>query len=147
MQLRLTRKIFTEESTIGELQINGTFECFTLEDVVRNGPKVPGKTAIPVGAYTVVISFSQRFGRPMPELLSVPNFAGIRIHAGNKAVDTEGCILVGRGRSTNAIDNSRVAYDILFAKLSAAAQREKIFIEIVHDPIPIPVATPLSAGG
>lgn len=35
MKLTLTRKIFTSESTIGELAIDGKFECLKLEDPPR----------------------------------------------------------------------------------------------------------------
>ena len=90
MELTLTRTDFTNDSTIGELSVNGKFECFTLEDKVRP-VKIKGMTAIPAGAYEVVINFSERFQRPLPLLLNVPNFDGIRIHAGNTAKDTEGC--------------------------------------------------------
>lgn len=103
MNLRLTRTRFGPNSTLGELTITSakgagdSFTCWTLEDQVRTGPKVPGATAIPEGSYDVVITMSARFKRRMPLLLDVPNFSGIRIHAGNTAADTEGCILVGEG--------------------------------------------------
>lgn len=130
MNIRVLRKTFTEESTIGELSINGTFECFTLEDKVR-AVKIHGKTAIPTGIYEVVITFSDRFKKPLPLLLNVPNFAGIRIHSGNTAADTEGCLLVGTSKGTNKVINSKVAFKALFEKIEAAAKKEKVFIEIV----------------
>ena len=130
MNLRLVRKTFTEESTIGVLSVNGRTECFTLEDRVRL-TKVPGRTAIPAGIYEVTITFSDRFQRPLPLLLNVPRFSGIRIHPGNTAADTDGCILVGRAQGVNTVRNSRVAFLALFAQLQAAARREKIFIEVV----------------
>lgn len=120
MLLKLTRKWFTDESTIGELLIDNIFECYTLEDPVREGDKIPGKTAIPSGRYPVVITFSQRFQRYMPLVKYVNNFTGIRIHIGNSAKDTEGCILVGRTRSRNWVGNSRVAFDALYPKLQDA---------------------------
>jgi len=130
MHLKLLRKTFTEESTVGVLSVNGQSECFTLEDKVR-AVKIPGKTAIPAGIYEITITFSERFKKPLPLLLNVPNFSGIRIHAGNTAEDTEGCILVGTTQGVNRIGSSRVAFAALFAKLQAALKREKIFIEVV----------------
>lgn len=85
---------------IGELTIDGVHQCFTLEDKVRE-KKIFGKTAIPPGRYEVTVSFSNHFQKKLPLLMNVPNFEGVRIHSGNTAKDTEGCILVGmtKGRT------------------------------------------------
>lgn len=129
MDLNVKRLVFSEESTVGELSINGEFECYTLEDKVRP-VKIKGKTAIPSGRYEVIINFSQRFQRQLPLLLKVPDFEGVRIHPGNTAANTEGCILVGETKDENFVGHSRLAFDRLFEKLKAASQTEKIFIEI-----------------
>ena len=130
MILKLARKFYTEESTIGELSIDGDFECYTLEDKVR-AVKIGGKTAIPSGIYEIVISFSQRFKKRLPLLLNVPNFDGIRIHPGNTAKDTEGCILVGTSAGTDKVLQSKIAFNKLFTRLEQAAKKEKIFIQVV----------------
>jgi hypothetical protein len=129
MELRVKRSDFSEESTIGELSVNGQFACYTLEDKVRLA-KIAGKTAIPAGRYEVVINFSQRFQRQLPLLINVPNFEGIRIHPGNTAANTEGCILVGETKSADFVGQSRAAFDKLFEKLKVASESEKIFLEI-----------------
>jgi len=131
MNLRLQRLVQSYDATIGELYTNDLWQCWTLEDQIIEGPKVLGKTAIPPGKYEVIINWSQRFGRLMPLLLNVPQFEGIRIHSGNTAEDTEGCILVGQQRiGNNRIGLSRVAYKEVFQILQTAAKKEKIFIEI-----------------
>ena len=129
MELQVKRTDFTDNSTIGELSVNGQFECYTLEDMVRP-VKIAGKTAIPAGRYEVIIDLSQRFGRLLPLLLNVPDFEGVRIHPGNTAANTEGCILVGDEKSQDLVGQSRAAFDRLFAKLSAAAEKEKNYLEI-----------------
>lgn len=129
MILELKRKIFTDDSTIGELSIDGKFVCYTLEDKVRD-VKIQNVTAIPYGKYEIAITFSNRFKQYMPLLLNVPNFSGVRIHSGNKSTDTEGCILVGSSKSLNFIGNSRVTYRSLFARIKEAAKKEKIFINV-----------------
>ncbi|SFN98039.1 DUF5675 family protein [Nitrosospira briensis] len=129
MDLNVKRLVFSEESTVGELSINGEFECYTLEDKVRP-VKIKGKTAIPAGRYEVIINFSQRFQRQLPLLLKVPDFEGVRIHPGNTAANTEGCILVGETKDDNFVGHSRLAFDRLFEKLKAASTTEKIFIKI-----------------
>jgi hypothetical protein len=131
MELQLARTTFTDQSTIGELRINRNHECFTLEDVVRP-VKLPGITAIPTGNYEVVITYSERFGRPMPLLLKVPDFDGVRMHWGNTDKNTDGCILVGQTKLRDFIGASRAAFDALFVKLNGAAQIEKIFIAITN---------------
>lgn len=130
MELKLVREIFTDESTTGSLYVNGKFECYTLEDKVRP-VKVKGLTAIFPGHYEVVVTFSARFKKMLPLLLNVPQFDGVRIHPGNTAKDTEGCILVGTGRQADKITGSQMAFAKLFDALASAAQREKIFLEIV----------------
>lgn len=131
MKITVIRRWLTPESTSGELYVNGIYECFTLEDAVHDGPKIPGRTAIPEGEYPVKITFSPRFQKYMPELLNVPGFSGIRIHSGNSAADTEGCILVGLTRGQNWIGESRTAYRGLIEKLRIADEAgEKITIKI-----------------
>jgi len=130
MKLKLERKIRTDQSTIGELTIDGKHECVTLEDVVRD-KKIKGQTAIPAGTYNLVIAQSPRFKRLMPRLENVPNFEGILIHWGNAAKDTDGCILVGQTSSTNFIGSSKKTFKALFDKLQAASKAgEKISIEV-----------------
>ncbi|SEL11402.1 DUF5675 family protein [Nitrosovibrio tenuis] len=129
MELQVKRTDLTDESTIGELSVNGQFECYTLEDKVRP-VKIAGKTAIPAGRYEVIINFSQRFGRPLPLVLNVPDFEGVRIHPGNTDEDTEGCLLVGDTKKPDFVGDSRVAFERLFKKLQIASGKEKIYLEI-----------------
>jgi len=129
MKLLLQRGQGEKDSTPGQLFIGGKFECFTLEDIVRRpGVKVYGQTAIPAGTYQVIINWSPRFQRQLPLLINVPRFDGIRIHTGNKAADTDGCILVGDSPTPGWLGQSKVAFDRLFAKLQATS--ETITIEI-----------------
>jgi hypothetical protein len=98
---------------------------------VEREVKIPGKTAIPRGIYRVVLDYSVRFQRQMPHILDVPGFEGIRIHSGNTAADTEGCILVGLTKANSFIGQSRIAFDRLFDSLEKAHYLgEPMFIEI-----------------
>ena len=108
MHLRVIREPSTAAATMGILLIDGVFTCWTLEDVVRE-VKIPGETAIPAGRYAVQLSLSQRFQKLLPEILTVPGFTGIRIHAGNTQADTAGCLLVGRIRAYDRVEESKLA--------------------------------------
>ena len=120
MEIVVKRQPSANGCTIGTMSIDGAFQCYTLEDVVRPaGEKVYGQTAIPAGRYRVQLTMSNRFKTVLPLLESVPNFEGVRIHPGNTAADTDGCILVGESKTSNSIGASRVAFDKLFAKLQA----------------------------
>ena len=121
MKIQIKRLHKTENSTIGEMTIDGKFECYTLEDKERD-VKIKSETAIPKGTYKVIINQSNRFKKLMPLLLNVPNFEGVRIHPGNSNHDTEGCILVGQSRSVDYITKSRKAYEILFTKMKLAKE-------------------------
>jgi len=136
MELKLTRRWLTTNSTIGELTVDGQFECFVLEDHYPTPwVKTYGKTAIPAGRYQVIVNMSNRFKVEMPLVLNVPQYQGIRIHPGNTAADTEGCLLPGRIRKTDKILESKLAYEALFTKIKKAiADGEKVHIEIVVEP-------------
>lgn len=114
MKLTLVRDVFNKQWTQGKLFVNGSFYCYTLEDTDRflenNGVKEKGCTAIPRGEYEIQVTMSPRFRKQLPLLLSVPDFVGVRFHAGNTHEDTDGCILVGMERSeTGRLFQSQLA--------------------------------------
>lgn len=142
MHLRLIREPTHKDATMGSLYINGIWQCWTLEDTIRERVgqpvkawKVPAQTAIASGRYRVIVTPSPRFNRPLPLLLDVVGFDGVRIHPGNVPADTEGCILVGLDRGDGRVLRSRLAFDLLFPKLEQARGDIWITIENPADPI------------
>jgi len=118
MLIEVKRYEFKDTHTVGKMYVDGIYECYTLEDAVRNGTKVIGKTAIPIGTYKLIIDASTRFKQDMPHILDVPDFTGVRIHAGNTSADTDGCILLGSTwAGKDFIGNSKIAYKKFFDKL------------------------------
>lgn len=116
----LQRQPSTKLGTPGRLTY-GTKTLYTVEDVIREPStgrptdpkalaawvskwKIKGITAIPSGRYLVAWTYSPRFEKWTLELLNVPGFGGVRVHGGNKATDTEGCILPGLKRDPNGTD-------------------------------------------
>ena len=147
MELILERIAKRKTYTIGRLYIRqqvmdeylpGTedkYFCDTLEPTWRdykNGAyKVKGRSAIPEGRYAVVISWSQKFGAWLPILLGVPKFEGIRIHAGNTAKDTEGCILVGQNREVGKVlDSRKWLYELKQKIVEAKDRGEAVWLTI-----------------
>jgi len=139
MEILVNRRTKTKLSTISDVTIDGVFFCFGLEDVDRGlkqsddidvikTKKVFAQTAIPAGRYEIIINFSNRFQQYMPLLLNVPGFEGVRIHPGNKAANTEGCLLLGQTVGADFVGNSRLAYRSFLPKLRAVEKKEKIFI-------------------
>jgi hypothetical protein len=130
MNLFVIRQTYTPISTLGELIFNHKVFCYTLEDTVRLStmPKVQGETAIPAGRYKLAVDESARFQRNTPHVLDVLNFDGIRLHGGNTAADTEGCILV----AYNKINDQTIQGSAEFA-LTELLQSESgpHFIEII----------------
>lgn len=136
MRLEVLRAELSPASTIGRLYLDNAFFCYTLEDTDRflekePGAKIYGKTAIPRGTYQVIIDFSNRFKKLMPRVLDVPGFSGIRIHSGNTAEDTDGCVLVGVAVGKDKLFNSRAAYEKLMLRMEEALDRgDSIELEV-----------------
>lgn len=145
MRILLQRHALKAGYTIGRMEINGRYFCDTLEDTDRGlresmtedeiaALKVKGATAIPTGTYRIDMQTrSPRFGRVLPRLVSVKGYAGVLIHSGNTAADTEGCILVGENRERGKVLNSRATLERLLVFLRAAqAEGEEIELTITR---------------
>lgn len=114
-ELTLIRKWFTPQSTIGELSIDGKFECFILEPPTLDPPTKP--RAVPEGRYKVVIAFSPKHQRDVPLLVDVPDFEGVEMHIGNFPRDTEACLLPGTLFRDDQVVNSTIAFNHLFPQI------------------------------
>jgi hypothetical protein len=93
--------------------------------------KVFGKTAIPYGTYEIVRTYSNKYKKILPLLMNVPHFEGIRIHSGNTAEDTDGCILPGFNTVKGKVTDSRNTFKKLDAWIESASKKGKVYIQIV----------------
>ena len=131
MIIDIHRFVSDSDSTIGRLNIDGLFECFTIEDEFRVD-KVPAETRIPAGTYEVGVrdvgGFHSRYSKKFPglhqgmlEIKDVPGFTYILFHIGNTDEHTAGCILVGTGAIADpdgfSITSSTAAYRRFYLKV------------------------------
>ena len=148
MRISIDRKWKKPNYTISNLYVDGKRftdgkqYCNVLEDTDRGltsdmtvdqvlKKKVYGQTAIPKGEYVVTITYSTKFKRDLPLLNAVKGFTGVRIHSGNSAKNTLGCILVGRNDNVGWVSNSRYWFGLLFDKIKQAIKRgEKVTFAI-----------------
>lgn len=140
MKLTLKRIALRPTYTIGKLYIDDVYFCDTIEDTVRdlnkngkfdNGEKkVHSKTAIPYGIYEIKWTYSPRFKKYTPQLMNVPSFEGIRIHAGNTSADTEGCLILGENKQVGKVLNSRDTINKFYPIIKEACSNGKVTIEI-----------------
>lgn len=135
------RYAFSDLFTHSEVTVAGDVEnkhvCYAFEDTDRHledgGEKIYGETAIPRGTYKMIISYSPHFKRKTVELLNVPQFDHIRVHAGNKVTETLGCPLVGMLEPVDDfIGDSRSAEAKIFRMVSdALARGEECFWRVM----------------
>lgn len=154
MKIKVERRWSKPTYTIGRMYIDGLYYCNTLEDRDRGlvqmqskeyikAHKVHGETAIPKGTYGVTLNVTspkyaavswywQLCRGKMPRLLNVPGFDGILIHPGNSALDTLGCILVGKNTKVGKLTDSKETFKAVYKRLKEAADKgEDITIEII----------------
>jgi hypothetical protein len=124
----VTRDLFTQQSTSGQLFIDGEFHCFTLEPVTRTDNVKP--RAIPEGIYPLDIRFSPKHGRDVPHVENVPGFSEIELHIGNFPRDTEGCCLLGLTRSADFVGQSHGAFDKVFARLQTICPTQITYAKV-----------------
>lgn len=139
MELQLDRQPSKLAATFGDLYVDGVFECYTLEDQIREPAdwranlktfadyatavakwKIHSQTAIPAGRYRITLEPSQRFGPDTITINAVPGFTSIRMHGGNTAADTEGCVLVGDVVDLGKARISGATFDHVLADLKAS---------------------------
>ena len=147
MKLNVIRHQFGKDATNGLLFIDGVFECYTLEDEVRDA-KVHSETAIPLGTYEIKFrniggfdtKYKARYGttfhKGMLELQDVPNFKYILIHTGNTDEHTAGCLLLGETQQDldkgkdGFVGGSGDAYKKMYPKVrDALLNGEKVTIK------------------
>ena len=147
MKLNVIRHQFGKDATNGMLFIDGVFECYTLEDEVRE-VKVMHETCIPEGEYEIKLRaeggfhsrYLKRYGadwhKGMLWLQDVPNFTWILIHTLNDSTQTSGCLGVGSSQQDLDLDSkgkilqSRDAYQRLYPKVrDALLNGEKVTIK------------------
>lgn len=136
MELKVERFQHNENETFGKFYIEGVYQCFTLEDPYKE-KKVWGETRIPEGRYKVELrkaggfheKYTEKFGkdfhRGMLHVTNVPNYTYILIHIGNTNKDTNGCLLVGTGKTKNSITNSTLAYKKIYPPIAKALEEGK----------------------
>ena len=153
MKLLVDRKWKKDTYTIGRLYIDGIYFCNTLEDKDRGltqtdplskiqSTKVYAETAIPTGTYEIQMNvLSPKYSTYtwyknlckgyMPRLKNVPGFQGILIHPGNTALDSAGCLLVGKNSKVGQLTDSKNTFAKLYKKMKAAYDKgQKIEITI-----------------
>lgn len=154
MKISVERRWPKSTYTIGRLYIDGFFFCNTLEDKDRGlkqsdhpdyikARKVFAETAIPKGKYEVAMNVtSPKYAGvawyyklcqgKMPRLRNVPGFEGILIHPGSTALDSAGCLLVGKNTKVATLTESKATFEKLYKKMKAAYDKgEEITIEII----------------
>lgn len=113
LKIRIKRTEQHSRSIIGELYVNGTFICYTLELPWKKNEE--NVSCIPSGTYDAYLRYnSEKASREwVTELLNVPKRTAIQIHIGNYPRDIDGCTLVGLSTSDNYVGPSTAAFQLL----------------------------------
>jgi hypothetical protein len=145
MESKIIRVAQGKDSTLSQLYIGGIFQCYLLEDKIRE-VKIPSETAIPTGVFSLKlntygaknVNYKKVFGKlheGMIEIIGLPSFSFVYIHTGNTIQETAGCPLCGFGfqylDGNFKVSQSVAAYKMIYPKLAALAKvpSNKIIVE------------------
>lgn len=139
--------------TIGKVSVDrGAYTCECIEDRDRGltdsmtpgeiaARKVYGETAIPAGKYKIKMTHSPKFGQKeayawckgvLPEIVGVKGYSGIRIHAGNTAKDSLGCLLPGRNTEVGRVTDSMNTVKRIVTMINAAMKEGRPCYVNIH---------------
>ena len=109
--IQMRRISRNRKAIYGSMRVNGR-DIATLENA---------DYILPVGTYSVSVTFSPRFKRMLPLIGSVPGRSGIRFHRGTRPEHSKGCVLV------SAVNEQQITAEWL--ALQARKEPIKITIE------------------
>jgi hypothetical protein len=147
MESKIIRVAQGKESTLSQFYINGIFQCYLLEDKIRE-VKIRSQTAIPSGDFSLKLNtyggknvdYKKAFGKlhqGMIEISGLPNFSFVYIHTGNTIKETAGCPLCGFGFQFSdgdfQVTQSVAAYKMIYPKMVALAKVENNQITIENN--------------
>lgn len=145
MSAKILRVAQSLNTTLSHLYLDDVFQCYLLEDAIRK-EKLPGKTCIPEGTYSMNLNtwgamnekYEEKFGqmhKGMIEITGIPNYSSVYIHIGNYHTDTKGCPLTGcyyeLRNGDYIMQQSAIAYNRIYRKLvrNIILGRNKIVVE------------------
>lgn len=104
----LIREQVINDAVLGGLYVGGVRLCETLESKDK---------LIPCGHHTLSVTKSPKFKRDLALIHSdaIPSSRGIRLHTGNRADQSLGCVLVGMRRDKDRLVDSKTAESIVTA--------------------------------
>ena len=147
MKAKIIRVAEGKNSTLSHLYIDGIFQCFLLEDKIRQ-VKIMKQTAIPEGIFRLRLNtwggmnktYFPKYGsihKGMIEIAELPTITSVYIHIGNTIQQTAGCPLVGLSYIKKDGDyqvlQSVDAYKQVYRKLYEVATGKDNQIEISNN--------------
>lgn len=124
MEITVQRINYDDQSTQGEMLLDGKFFCYTLEP--RKDRSLGKPYCVDAGSYPVEVGFSDHFKMEVLKVIGTPGFTAVEVHPGNFPSDTHACCLVGETESKDFVGQSRKAFDMLIELVKAASGPHKI---------------------
>lgn len=102
----------------------GLTDDMTVEEI--NKKKVYGETAIPYGRYEIRMdiqspkysnyakyAWAKKYGAKLPRFMNVKGYSGVLAHVGNKATDSDGCVIIGLNKEKGMVLESKATFQKL----------------------------------